>query len=337
MRMSSRAIGVGTALAVAVALRLTAAGDTRPAFQVRDIGTTVNQSGVGSDFVAMDGALYFVSSDGIHGSELWRSDGTRAGTRMLKDLCPGICSSTFYLLDMETAVLRHRLYWTAWDGEHWVLVATDGTPEGTAPVFDADSAASGRELIPFGEIGGEVLLSGLVPGQPGGELWKTDGTEAGTVLLRTFRGSFPFSRPAPQGQVGDVFLFSAEDGRPGTTLWRTDGTTEGTVRVFPDSLNDSLYIFPYGVAGGRLFFRADSGQARGIWVSDGTPAGTHPLRHNGFDTTSGTIAVLGDQVFFGGYDGAGRRVLWKSDGTDAGTGVVKELDALDAVIGEMAE
>src|SRR5215470_13490796 len=43
--------------------------------------------------VELDGALYFHASDGIHGSELWRSDGTAAGTFMLSDVCPGICSS----------------------------------------------------------------------------------------------------------------------------------------------------------------------------------------------------------------------------------------------------
>ncbi|HEX3128903.1 MAG TPA: ELWxxDGT repeat protein [Thermoanaerobaculia bacterium] len=38
--------------------------------------------------------LYFAFDDGIHGTELWRTDGTAGGTRMVKDICPGACSSS---------------------------------------------------------------------------------------------------------------------------------------------------------------------------------------------------------------------------------------------------
>ena len=40
-------------------------------------------------FVELGGALIFLANDGVHGFELWRSDGTETGTRMVKEIGPG--------------------------------------------------------------------------------------------------------------------------------------------------------------------------------------------------------------------------------------------------------
>jgi ELWxxDGT repeat protein len=83
------------ALVLALSLSPLAA---QPAFQVADIRTTVDPLSpfvynFATDFVELGGAVYFTAEDGIHGTELWRSDGTAAGTRLVKDICPGTCSS----------------------------------------------------------------------------------------------------------------------------------------------------------------------------------------------------------------------------------------------------
>ncbi|NIP52547.1 MAG: hypothetical protein GWN61_15505, partial [candidate division Zixibacteria bacterium] len=42
-----------------------------------------------SSLINVNGTLFFAASDGIHGYELWKSDGTAAGTVMVKDINPG--------------------------------------------------------------------------------------------------------------------------------------------------------------------------------------------------------------------------------------------------------
>src|ERR1700712_6066090 len=52
----------------------------------------INPGSEGSDpaaFVVLNGSAYFRANDGVHGFELWRTDGTTAGTQMVIDLNPG--------------------------------------------------------------------------------------------------------------------------------------------------------------------------------------------------------------------------------------------------------
>src|SRR5579872_6310039 len=59
---------------------------------VADLNTTEN-AGTMVQPVVCNGIGYFTANDGTHGNELWRTDGTAAGTYMVKDLEPGQCSS----------------------------------------------------------------------------------------------------------------------------------------------------------------------------------------------------------------------------------------------------
>ena len=87
----------------------------------------------GGDLTDVHGILYFSANDGKHGFELWRSDGTGRGTRMVKDINPGRGGSD---LTGITAVNR-IIYFTADDGVHGAeLWRSDGTGRGTRMVKD---------------------------------------------------------------------------------------------------------------------------------------------------------------------------------------------------------
>ena len=265
------------------------------------------------------GRLVFAAHDGPHGAELWISDGTPQGTRLLRDLCPGTCSG------VASVWRTHQgfLYFAATDGSSGQeLWATDGTAAGTRLVHDLCPGSCGsRPAEPF--FLPERVVFKADDGSHGVEVWSTDGTvdgstAAGTVRLARPQPSFPFLGAVVEGEL----FFAGDDDLHGTELWRTDGTPEGTslVRdINPRELGASSPIL-IGALGGLGFFFADDGvQGYGLWKSDGTAAGTvlvsgeaEPLP--GLLPPRPRSEVVGGLLFF-----QAQHRLWRTDGTAPGT------------------
>src|SRR5262249_18091383 len=112
----------------------------------------------------------------------------------------------------------------------------------------------------------------------GRELWKTDGTSTGTVLVKDIGpGSGFSSNPSFLTPVGSTLYFSAFDAA--TELWKSDGTTPGTVMVKRINTADPALHGSRPSAltsfNGNLYFMASDGiHGTELWKSDGTEAGT---------------------------------------------------------------
>lgn len=162
------------------------------------------------------------------------------------------------------------------------------------------------------------------------QLWKSDSTGAGTVVVAEFpplSGSWgsPLSSLTP---VGRQLFFTLEDDAHGRELWVSDGTGGGTRLVAdltPGPGNSALE--PLVAVGGRLFFfrtvGADTGQPgrAELWTSDGTATGTVRVRDFGPGTSARSDRVIarGGTLFFILALSDGTYELWKSDGSGAGT------------------
>src|SRR5262245_24558144 len=198
--------------------------------------------------------------------------------------------------------------------------------------IDAVAAAIGSDPQRCVQVGTTVFFVASTP-QTGYELWKSDGTEAGTVLVKEIwpgsTGSFPDSLV----DVDGTLFFTAGDGVAGRELWKSDGTKAGTVRV-KDIRPGPLGSSPGGLvdANGTLFFMADDGvTGQGLWKSDGTEAGTTlvadiaPGPGSPFPAAGVTLTNANGTVFFLADDGTTGIEVWRSDGTMDGTTLVKDI------------
>jgi ELWxxDGT repeat protein len=78
---------------------------------------------------------------------------------------------------------------------------------------------------------GAVLFFTAFDGTNGRELWVSDGTDPGTVLVEDIRPGAFGSDPRHLTPLGDIVLFTADDGVSGAELWKSDGTAAGTAMV----------------------------------------------------------------------------------------------------------
>ena len=188
----------------------------------------------------------------------------------------------------------------------------------------------------FADIDGILFFSADDFSTNGRELWKSDGTEEGTVFVKDIR---PGGNDSSLGQitnVGGVAFFRANDGTLGAELWKSDGTATGTVLVkdiepgISSGLPFTAYLTEFN---DELFFIADDG-VNGIelWKSDGTATGTFMVKDidPSFSSVPTELTAIGDTLFFSANDGdtIGSE-LWKSDGTATGTVVVKNISPFD--------
>ena len=297
-----------------------------------------------SNLIEVDGKLFFIANDVVSGNELWVSDGTEAGTLLLQDIDPdnNNYSGPYNYYNGPTSLTKvdGKLFFAADDGvngrELWV---SDGTEVGTLLVkdikpgnddyFGPDNISGPNDFL---EVDGKLFFTAN-DGVNGQELWVSDGTEAGTLLVEDITpGNNKYFGPFGFLEVDGKLFFAANDGATGRELWVSDGTEAGTLLVKDITPGGDEYNGPndFIEVDGKLFFTANDGATgRELWVSDGTEAGTLLVKdiQPGSDNYSGPndfIDVEG-KLFFTANDGATGRELWVSDGTEAGTLLVKDI------------
>lgn len=299
-----------------------------------------------------DGVTYFLGDDGVHGKELWRTDGTADGTRLVIDLKQG---SEEGGIAQFWSVNGHAV-WVTTDGR---LFGSDGTAGGTTLLrtigtgaYDFGAVVVGRKLLVKAEryagasaiyatdgtlAGTKLLLKQPRPDNYSplvtlgsralwfaeGHIWSCDGTPAGTFELPAPQGGWfePGNGPFKSLPMnGSVVFFGV------TGLWGTDGTTAGTRLLVPEVVGGS----GFQEVGGKAYgFSSDPDtQGMQMWVSDGTPAGTRLLADlpagSGYHWPS-EATVRGKSLL--AISSADKLALWLLDGTSGGIETLLELPA----------
>lgn len=199
-----------------------------------------------------DNRLFFLNEDDEFGKELWTSNGTLAGTSLFKDINPGPSNST----PRHMVEANGKLFFITASNKFKMYV-TDGTGSGTVELAEIPMSAQNG----IGVIGDDIIFCS------GKDLWKSDGTSSGTVLLRDND-----KQPKSLRNIGDKVIFAFDDGVNGQEPWITDGTEAGTKLlkdINPGS--NSSDIDQIGTIKNLAFFSVDtvSFSNRRLWVTNG--------------------------------------------------------------------
>ncbi len=264
----------------------------------------------------LDEKMFFAADDGINGEELWVTDGSPAGTRMVIDLCPGVCSGS----PKDFVIGADAVGFVATDGEtgheRW---RSDGTAEGTWQIadllgtldfgFPPDMFALGKSWLLFvsGENGRDLLRVADVPG----------GFAEAEVIAHN--DSFPLGAVTVDGAV--FFVWDCPQPSNADCLWRSDGTAQGTsawptiepLQVQPTVIGLNRWV----TLDSQLFLNDDTNCLTSVSTQDPQSA-PRPLRCGEFTRYRTPLNGL---VYFleSHWTGVQTQELWSTDGTVAGT------------------
>jgi ELWxxDGT repeat protein len=281
------------------------------------------------ELAAVNGFFYFTDVDSAGGhAALWKTDGTTAGTVMVKDLNAQSGPTNLNKLTNVNGTLFFLVIGFRGPESLW---KSDGTSAGTVRVgpdlfgvagltnINGKLAFTSDAVVPAVNEYGNAYMKWV-----GEDLWITDGTDTGTVLVKQF---VPSALGTPTDVNGTLFI--TENSYNDTKLWQSDGTVAGTTLV--KDLGADIQIVQLTDFNGTLYFVGQVDHETGLWKSDGTEAGTTLIKELGegdFDVSplinaNGKlyVSLYGEVIAF---ERPETSVLWESDGSEAGTTVVPE-------------
>lgn len=286
-------------------------------------------SGIGgSELVVFKDELYFIGRIGHSDRELYKSDGSAAGTQIVADIRENGGSSP----DMLTPAGDY-LYFLAFNNPtNEELYRTDGTTAGTEMVADLYPGGSDPNISNLTAVGNKLFFTGN-DGVYGTELYVVEGTGI-PARLTDFRTGSSNAIFIELVAYNGLLFFSSESDTDtvGFELYVSDGTVEGT-QLFKD-------LYPgtgnhgapqnYSVIGDKLFFSARDEAGEEPWISDGTPGGTFRIADvypgsEGSGPRYFTGANPGKVFFSATGEGVGNE-LFITNGTEAGTALLKDIN-----------
>ena len=289
-----------------------------------------------SEFLFDRGNLYFGNSDPVLGNEPWISDGTPAGTRLIRDIYPQIVDNSSSPADFTD--FNGLLAFTADDGVHGrELWLSDGLPAGTRLLADINPGSGSSNPNHLIVLNGTLLflatdatntshLMRLVKGTTNPQLVATLEPQAPPLPPYYFP---PDCMQDASVTMGGKAYFAATDGQSGLELWSSDGTRNGTHQVADinpgpgDSGPCNLTV-----VGSVVYFAARSASGVEFWKSDGTAAGTAQVDDIAAGPASSSPRALTSfrsAVFFSADDGIRGDELWRSTRIKPGAMLVRDF------------
>lgn len=279
-------------------------------------------------FDTLNGKMIFIAATDTAGYELYTSDGTQAGTTLLKNINPG--SSGFYNGTQYAILDNSKYFFYANNGLNGLeLWLTDGSTTGTKMVKDIEPFFSGvNTLYSIGTYKGAAYFAAN-RGSGDYFLWKSDGTDTGTKKFMEIQSPTSFIN-----YNGKLYFIASDFFHKNREIWVTDSSKTGTVMVAdinPGDGNAFALNTRFTILNGKMYFFANDGiHGYELWVSDGTTVGTTLVKDILPGPTSGgyfftETIVQNNKLYFPANDSVHGVELWESDGTASGTTLVKDI------------
>jgi ELWxxDGT repeat protein len=304
------------ALAAAASLSLAEPRPAQAATPTPTLVSTIDQP-YWTEFFARAGTylLFAVQHGSGQPGELWRTDGTSAGTQLVESFAPGMLSDFVSLGD--------RAIFESADGTLW---RSDGTAAGTVQISQVSEFTSPQNLT----VAGDAVYFSAEESGVGRQPWRTDGTAGGTARLAVIDPG-GFGQASGFVQLGGDVYFNGSSA-DGTELWRSDGipggTTEEVADINPGGDSDPRFLT---LLGDHVYFSADDGtNGRRLWAADANGASLVSPDVSDPGVASGNwwipFATMGGKLYFPGTDATHGTELWESDGTASGTQLVADIN-----------
>ena len=168
-------------------------------------------------------------------------------------------------------------------------------------------------------------------------VWKTDGTAAGTMLIKSIAAVPFFNYPFELRAYNNLLIFHSVDIVNGFNVWKSDGTTAGTqvIKTIYNSNVSPNFRCNFNVINGTCCFKVmDQEHGMELWTTDGTTAGTQLMKDiwpgpgsglAGVSYSQSLFSIINDKLYFSANDGIHGEELWESDGTATGTNMLIEI------------
>jgi len=275
------------------------------------------------NLIAVDDTAYFFENDPVHGTALWRTDGTEAGTWVVKDGFSPDYDANGQIATSFSATSDGTFYFPAVDSHGSELWRSDGTTAGTYRVHDIRTGSAGSSPGNVTATPAGVFFF-ADDGVHGRELWVSDGTDAGTHIVVDLRtGTSGQTGRGPAYFHGAIYFGGTDGTAGGAGLWKTTGEAgNATVVTSSSSLSAPSAMAAFD---GHLYVAAASG---GLWRADDTSA--EPVQIEAFGQWS--FCDAGSALYCSGPSGIVRIDRGSTDVTTVGPGTLSNL----AVVGSDA-
>lgn len=277
--------------------------------------------------MVLNDKLYFTAYTEEEGEELFVTDGTTAGTQLLKNIKSGSAGSEIF----DFTLVNNAIFFSAKGSGGRELWITDGTTAGTNRVKDINPNGSSNptDLTAFD---GQLFFVAEDAGKNSEELWKSDGTETGTVKVKDIVAGEEGSLAHILNTTGNKLFFTADTQNEGTELWISDGTENGTLLIKdlnPGAANTSFFDEDYAFAGKMVFTATTGSYGKEMFVSDGTFNGTQILKdiYPGSESSAPSGFLQQNAVmYFAAEEPVNGKELYITNGTSSGTKLLKNIN-----------